>query len=457
MQAADILQERYQIKQKLVDNAGRKTWLATDIQSSPPSPVIVKLIAFNPQIQWNDLKLFEREAQVLKNINHPKIPQYRNYFSVDDVEGSGLRWFGLVQEYIPGDSLKQLLDKGFKEKDVYSIATQILRILIHLHELSPPVIHRDIKPSNLILGKDNQIYLVDFGAVQDKAKAEGATFTVVGTSGYAPPEQLWGKAVPTSDLYALGATLIHLLTEIAPAELPQNQMRIQFKERVTINPEFANWIEQLIQPAPERRFSTARQALIALQALIAFQDSQSRIRKNESVSRANTPDYCLALLCAILSGFLLIFFSINSLTFFLLNSGGVAKAKQAKTNTNIGAINRAQQAYYLEYQDFSTDLARLGVGIQIETTNYHYSIGKTKNAVFDYAVSHQKRLKSYVGAVFAVLATTLNPKAEKKEMLTVELACEALRPGTTQPAAPTLQRGKVTCPEGTIDLSRPKP
>jgi serine/threonine protein kinase len=311
MQAADILQERYQIKKKIGDNAGRKTWLATDIQSSPPSPVIVKLIAFNPQIQWNDLKLFEREAQVLKNINHPKIPQYRDYFSVDDVEGSGLRWFGLVQEYIPGDSLKQLLDKGFKEKDVYSIATQILQILIHLHELSPPVIHRDIKPSNLILGKDNQIYLVDFGAVQDKAKAEGATFTVVGTSGYAPPEQLWGKAVPTSDLYALGATLIHLLTEIAPAELPQNQMRIQFKERVTINPEFANWIEQLIQPAPERRFSTARQALIALQALIAFQHSQSRIRKNESVSRANTPDYCLALLCALFSGFLLIFFLLT--------------------------------------------------------------------------------------------------------------------------------------------------
>src|ERR671932_1051372 len=137
---------------------------------------------------------------------------------------------------------------------------------------------------------------------------------------------------------------------------------------------------------------------------------------------------------------------MNCLTFFLLNSGDVAKAKQTEARNNIGAINRAQQAYYLEYQNFSTDLAQLGVGIQTETTNYYYSIGKTKNAVFNYAVSRQNRLKSYVAAVFAVPTTTLNPKAEKKEMLTVAIACEALRPGTTQPAAPTLQRGNVTCP-----------
>lgn len=227
------------------------------------------------------MKLFERESQVLKNINHPRIPQYRDYFSVDDVEGSGLRWFGLAQEYIPGGSLQQRLDTGkrFTEKEVRSIATQILQILISLHELSPPFLHRDLKPSNLILGKDNQIYLVDFGAVQDRAKAEGATFTVVGTSGYAPPEQLWGKAVPASDLYGLGATLIHLLTGISPAELPQHQMRIQFKERVSVNPEFANWIEQLIQPALERRFSSARQALDVLQFTHSFSSNSDKFSK----------------------------------------------------------------------------------------------------------------------------------------------------------------------------------
>jgi len=223
LQTEQILQERYQLQQQLGQNAGRQTWLAQDLGESSSQQVIVKLLAFNPQMHWDELKLFEREAQVLKHLNHPRIPQYRDYFSVDQQTGEGLPWFGLVQEYIPGDSLQELLDQGkrFTQKQARKIAIGVLEILIYLHELSPPVFHRDIKPSNLILGKDGQVYLVDFGAVQDRATAEGATFTVVGTSGYAPPEQLWGRAVPASDLYALGATLIHLLTGTAPADLPQ--------------------------------------------------------------------------------------------------------------------------------------------------------------------------------------------------------------------------------------------
>jgi serine/threonine protein kinase len=266
-QPGQILQGRYQLQKQLGQNAGRQTWLATDMQASPASPVTVKLLAFNPQMQWDELKLFEREAQVIKNLNHPQIPKYRDYFSVDEREGGGLPWFGLVQEYIPGDSLKQLLDGGKRrtEKEVRYCAFEVLNILIYLHELSPPVIHRDIKPSNLIVGENKEIYLVDFGAVQDRAKAEGVTFTVVGTSGYAPPEQLWGKAVPASDLYALGATLIHLLTGTSPADLPQRRMGIQFRDKVRINPDFADWIERMVKPAPEKRFSTARQALDAWQ------------------------------------------------------------------------------------------------------------------------------------------------------------------------------------------------
>jgi serine/threonine protein kinase len=132
--------------------------------------------------------------------------------------------------------------------------------------LSPAVLHRDIKPSNIIWGKNRQAYLVDFGAVQEKAKAEGATFTVVGTGGYAPPEQLWGRAVPASDLYALGATLIHLLTGTAPVDLPQRQMRLQFRDKVSLTLSFAHWLETLTHPDPELRFSNARKALEALQA-----------------------------------------------------------------------------------------------------------------------------------------------------------------------------------------------
>ncbi|MEQ9360038.1 serine/threonine protein kinase [Coleofasciculus chthonoplastes] len=259
------LKERYQLQQKLGRTAaGRQTWLATDLQSN--EKVTVKLLAFSPEIQWEELKLFEREAQVLQALNHPRIPRYRDYFSLDKEAGFQLPWFGLVQDYIPGDSLQELLDKGkhFSEKQVRTIATQVLDILIYLHELSPPVLHRDIKPSNLILGEDKQVYLVDFGAVQAQAAVTGVTFTVVGTSGYAPLEQFWGRAVAASDLYALGATLIHLLTGTAPADLPQKEGRIYFRDRLSLQSDFITWIEQMTEIVLEKRFSTAKQALDSL-------------------------------------------------------------------------------------------------------------------------------------------------------------------------------------------------
>jgi hypothetical protein len=136
------------------------------------------------------------------------------------------------------------------------------------------------------------VYLVDFGAVQDRAAAEGATFTVVGTYGYAPLEQLGGRATPASDLYALGATLIHLLTGVAPADLPQQNGRIQFADRVCLNPGFVRWLERLTEPNLSRRFSTAQQALEALNenqiasgALACAQPSGSPIQLEKSPSR----------------------------------------------------------------------------------------------------------------------------------------------------------------------------
>ena len=273
LQAEQVLHDRYQLKQKLGQNAGRQTWLAYDLHTTPAESVIVKLLAFGGEVQWDDLKLFEREAQVLKQLNHPRIPKYRDYFHIDERS----LWFGLVQEYIPGTCLKELLNQGkrFTEKQVRQIAVDVLQILIYLHELNPSMLHRDIKPSNLILGEDKQVYLVDFGAVQDRAGKEGATFTVVGTYGYAPMEQFGGRAVPASDLYALGATLIHLLTGTAPADLPQRNLRISFKDRVHLSPSMVRWIEKLIEPDLEQRFQSASVALCALESGMAIDNTTS--------------------------------------------------------------------------------------------------------------------------------------------------------------------------------------
>lgn len=266
LQAEQIIQNRYQLEKQLGNNAARQTWLAKDlsVDEGKDSRVVVKLLAFGGAVQWDDLKLFEREAQILKHLEHAKIPKYIDYFSIDD----RVLWFGLVEEYIPGNSLKDLLVQGkrFTEKEVYKITTEVLNILIYLHNLNPAVLHRDIKPSNLILGEDKQIYLVDFGAVQDKAAKEGVTFTVVGTYGYAPMEQFGGKAVPASDLYGLGATIIHLLTGIPPADLPVRDLKIQFHDKVNINDNFLAWIEKVLEPSVERRLSNATEALKALES-----------------------------------------------------------------------------------------------------------------------------------------------------------------------------------------------
>ena len=267
LQAGEIIKERYQLQTKLGRNAGRQTWLAKDLYGkgndtaidTPSDLVVVKLLAFGGDVQWEDLKLFEREAQILQQLDRNCIPKYRDYFAIDERH----LWFGLVQEYIPGKSLRQLLDKGkrFSELEVQKIAREILNILLYLHDFKPPLLHRDIKPSNLILGENNKIYLVDFGAVQDRAATEGATFTVVGSYGYAPMEQFGGKAVAASDLYALGATLIHLLTRTPPADLPSKDLTIQFSDRITIKPHFATWLSKITHPAVEKRYQTAQEAL----------------------------------------------------------------------------------------------------------------------------------------------------------------------------------------------------
>lgn len=263
----DIFNSRYRLESQLGRTAvGHQTWLATDLQSG--EFITIKLLAFSPQIQWEELKLFEREANILKSLNHPRIPRYRDYFDIDKDLGGGIAWFALVQDYIPGSSLQDLIEqsKRFTEGEIRTIATEVLEILLYLHALNPTVLHRDIKPGNLILGEDKHIYLIDFGAVQAQAAVTGVTFTIVGTSGYAPLEQFWGRAVPASDIYALGATLIHLLTGISPADLPQKDSRIQFSDRVNISLDFIVWLETATDILLENRFQSAKEALEMLQA-----------------------------------------------------------------------------------------------------------------------------------------------------------------------------------------------
>jgi len=204
-----ILRDRYEIQRQLGERSGEQTLLALDQQTH--DLVVVKLLIFSSELKWETFKLFEREARTLKELTHPAIPRYLDYFDVETTSGKG---FALIQSYINASSLEEQVKAGrtFSEPELKQIAKAILEVLIYLHNRYPLIIHRDIKPSNILLTNRSgnsvgQLYLVDFGSVQ-AAASEGGTRTIVGTYGYMPPEQFGERAVPASDLYALGATLI---------------------------------------------------------------------------------------------------------------------------------------------------------------------------------------------------------------------------------------------------------
>lgn len=285
LEVHQVLGDRYQLQKLLSKNPSRQTWLVVDLECQ--EQVVVKVLTFGAVVDWTNVKLFEREAEVLKQLNYPQIPRYRDYFCKNSQ-------FVLVEDYICGVSFKELLTqegRKFSEQEIEHIAKEILLLLIYLHEQNPPVLHRDIKPSNLILGNDGRVHLVDFGAVQNRVAAVGATFTVIGTYGYAPMEQFSDRATPATDLYALGATLIHLATGTSPADLPQKELRIQFKNYVSLSPFLIQWLEHLTEPAPERRPSTARQALEILESkafsISNIQPKNTRIKLNKSIDELN--------------------------------------------------------------------------------------------------------------------------------------------------------------------------
>jgi len=258
-----VLGERYAIKQQMGKNAGRRTLLAQDLQTQ--ELVAIKLLSFGVDFQWDDLKLFQREAETLQSLSHPAIPAYLDHFEFQRPKTKG---FALVQSYIEAKSLAEWVKLGqeFNEIQIKQLAEALLEILMYLHQQKPPVIHRDIKPSNILLRQPSgesigQVYLVDFGSVQTLAATEGSTLTIVGTYGYMPPEQFGGTAVPASDLYSLGATLIYLVTGTHPAELPQVDLQIQFEPKIHLSETFVDWLKWMTEPDLNKRFTSAEEAL----------------------------------------------------------------------------------------------------------------------------------------------------------------------------------------------------
>lgn len=262
-QPGDIIKDRYRILHLLGEGGIASTYAAEDLNIG--QQVALKILSLRQLKDWKALELFEREGKVLAQLDHPGIPNYLDYFQLD-IEAD--RRFYIVQEIAPGQSLQDWVESGWRptELEVREIAKQLLDILVYLHQLTPPVVHRDIKPKNIIRQSDRKVFLVDFGAVQDTYRHTMTSgSTIVGTYGYMAPEQFRGQAKPATDLYGLGATLLFLLTHKDPADFPEKRMKIDFRPYVNISPEFADWLENLLEPVIEDRFTSATEALALLQ------------------------------------------------------------------------------------------------------------------------------------------------------------------------------------------------
>ncbi|MFY9226759.1 MAG: serine/threonine-protein kinase [Blastocatellia bacterium] len=215
-------------------------------------------------------RLFEREARVLMGLHHPGIP--RLYAAFEDKS-----FAYLVEEYIPGTTLLESLDKSNRSKITEMEARKILKelasILAYLHSRVPAVVHRDIKPQNLMFAEDDgRLLLMEFAAVSQHAQ-KSSNSTVVGTAGYAPMEQLYGQAVPQSDLYAAGATILRLITGVHPSKL-YNPIEKQFiwHSQANATPAFACIIDGLLAQDLIERTSSAEQLLLELEILRPLPD-----------------------------------------------------------------------------------------------------------------------------------------------------------------------------------------
>jgi len=259
-------------------------------KAEPPAQCVIKQLLPDSK---QSIDLFRQEAERLRLLGqHPQIPALLAHFEQDDA-------LYLVQEFIDGQTLDQVLaaEGTFSEAQIRSLLAEILPVLRFIHDRQ--IIHRDIKPSNIIrpshqpnhqpsLGQQ-RLFLVDFGAsklrTDDRPRQTG---TVIGSAGYAAPEQAMGKAEFSSDLYSLGVTCIHLLTGLHPFDLYSVSedawvWRSYLPQPISL--ELRRVLDKLLQKATRQRYHSASEVLKDLRL-----EAQPPASAKSSGTRTRQPD-----------------------------------------------------------------------------------------------------------------------------------------------------------------------
>ena len=258
-----IVGGRYRVVKPLGGGGMKLVYLAEDLRLAARRCALAEVVDnfTNPDAQRQAVDAFQREADMLARLNNEHIPRVFDRFSEQNHHY-------LVMEYIDGATLEEEMKQAggrLAEPRVIDIALQILATLEYLHGLEPPVIYRDLKPSNVMLMANGQAKLIDFGIARHFQPLQNAT--MIGTQGYAPPEQYRGKVEQRSDLYALGATMHHALSGRDPA----NEAPFSFPPLATlcpgVKPSLAALVDDALTYDVERRVPSAAEFMRRLEEI----------------------------------------------------------------------------------------------------------------------------------------------------------------------------------------------
>ena len=193
----------------------------------------------------------------LSKLDHPGLADARG---VHEDEAA----IAIAYDWIPGETVDTLIARGqrFTDAELFECTRQLLEALDHAHCRDPPVMHRDVKPQNVVWTGERFV-LIDFGAARE-VFADSGTASVVGTTGYAAPEQFVGGAEPRSDQYGVAATVLHMATHKHPTDLPLAGLRIDLTKTMLTLP-MRRLLGRMLEPHSERRFPSAAVALGAVE------------------------------------------------------------------------------------------------------------------------------------------------------------------------------------------------
>lgn len=291
------INNRYEIQKILGQGSFGRTYLASDTQRFGDLCVLKEFLPSNRAeyaIQ-KSRELFEREARVLYQINHPQIPKFIAWFTEQE------RLF-LVQEYIKGQTYSHLLHERisqqgqpFLETEVIQWLKDLLSVLDYLHGIQ--IIHRDISPENIMFSyEQSKPMLIDFGLVKEtitqiwsvdpNSPQEYTQASIIGKYGYAPPEQIrLGQCYPSSDLYALAVSAVVLLTGKNPKLLMDQSLEWQWHSYVDISDDLTEILDKMLADKPRQRYQSAQEIIAELQLLSSLkQDSLNLPRKKLQIN-----------------------------------------------------------------------------------------------------------------------------------------------------------------------------